>query len=108
MSELTEHDVAVVVFCRALGVDAGDASDRVRASVLAALRDNAQVVTVGPRGMPVLEVPNDPANETVLVVQVVELSTALGNGYVVVTPGRRIYRDHGLDSLKDLDNDDVG
>lgn len=29
--ELTEHDVAVVVFMRAPGVDAGDAADRVEA-----------------------------------------------------------------------------
>lgn len=104
--DLEEYDVAVVVLLRATGHDYGDATDRASAAVRAALRDNAQVVSAGPRGAPVLEVPRDLAEQNVTVAGVVELSTAFGNGYVaVVRPGRRFFRDRGFEPLPGQEDD---
>lgn len=97
---LRDYDVAVVVFARAPGVDVGDASDRARAAVRAALVDAS--VTIGPHGLPIVAVPRDTDN-TVTIADAQELSSAFVN-YLVVTPARRLYRDRGLDPLPESDD----
>lgn len=94
MSDLERFRVAVTVFAETEAVDSTDAGHLVERAVEDALRaalgnEEALVVTQPPRV--------EPPGRKVWLVQVLETGTAIGNGYLWVTPTVRAWREAGRD-----------
>lgn len=80
-----EHDVAMVVFCRAAGVDAHDAADRVRQALRRRLRPDDPMPLPHRRGIV--------AGREVTVAAIMELGGTAVNGYVWLKPTGRAFRE---------------
>jgi hypothetical protein len=100
VAELPEHDVAVVVFARTRGVDYLDAANVVSTLLRHTLRD---VATRRDGRLPVVEfVARREYTYDVTIVNVTEVGTAAGNGYLWTRPTSRTYRDAGLDPIGEM------
>jgi hypothetical protein len=87
--ELDWHDVGVVVFMRAPGVDARDAAARAEWALRRAIRANpdASLTDEGQNG----------TGAAMPVVDVMEVGMAAGNGYLWLYPTVKARRERGTD-----------
>jgi hypothetical protein len=87
--ELEWHDVAIVVFMRAPGVDARDAANRADWAIRRAIRStpHAALTDEGRNG----------TGAAMPVVDVMEVGMAAGNGYLWTRPTRKTFREHQVE-----------
>lgn len=88
--DLEVHDVGIVVFMRAPGVDALDAAHRadaaIRRAINEAVDDDGALLDRGPQG----------TGAAMPVDKTMEVGTAARNGYLWVRPTRQAARDRGV------------
>jgi hypothetical protein len=84
------HDVAIVVFMRAPGVDARDAASRAEMALRRAVRQEGRASTLPDHG-------HNGTGQAMPVVDVMEVGAAASNGYLWTRPTRKTFREHGLD-----------
>lgn len=85
-SELEFHDVGIVVFMRAPGVDAGDAADRAAFALRRAVRSSGRDSVLCDDG-------RNGTGAAMPVVDVMEVGMAAGNGYLWVRPTAKAARE---------------
>ncbi len=85
MSEVEKHRVAIVVFCEAEGVDAGDARNVAAAAVCNLFVGNAEMKIMGSSGDSLFQ-------RSVSVKNIDELDSAFRNGSFNINPGGKHFR----------------